>query len=503
MTELSVPEALGGLELLTVEEMSAADRAAAAAGIPVETLMDNAGAAVAAAILARFAPRPVAVLCGPGNNGGDGFVVARRLAARGWAVTVAAARPPADYAGAAGLHGARWRGPTVGLEPRALDGARLVVDALFGAGLNRPVDGAAAALLRAVARARLPVVAIDVPSGVHGDTGAVHGIAIPACLTVSFFRAKPGHVLLPGRGLCGELVIGDIGIPARVLDAIRPRIRLNAPALWRARLPRARLDGHKYARGHLLVFGGPMTGAARLAARGGRRIGAGLVTIACAPANAAVYAADQPGTIVRAIAGRTRGEAPETGLAALLADRRFNALVLGPGAGPGAATRRLVETALGFGRASVLDADGLTAFAGAPAQLAAAIAGPTVLTPHAGEFARVFGSAGDAPIARVRAAAQAVGATVLLKGAATVIAHPDGAVVINANAPPWLASAGAGDVLAGFVGGLLAQGMAPLEAAAAAAWLHGEAARRIGIGLIAEDLPEILPKVLRSLDEPE
>jgi hydroxyethylthiazole kinase-like uncharacterized protein yjeF len=506
MAQDSVPATLGGLDLLTVAEMGAADRAAVAAGVPVETLMENAGRAVVREILARFAPQPIAVLCGPGNNGGDGFVVANELAARGWPVTLAAARPLAAYDGAAALHGARWRGPVLELEPRALDGARLVVDGLFGAGLNRPVDGAAAALLRAVARRGLPMVAIDVPSGVHGDTGAVHGVAVPARLTVSFFRAKPGHFLMPGRTLCGELAITDIGIPARVLDTIRPTIRLNAPALWRAALPRPKQDGHKYDRGHLLVVGGAMTGAARLVARGARRIGAGLVSIACAPALHAIYAADQPGTIVRTVpglGGRAKDGAPDGGLAALLADRRFNALVLGPGAGPGAATRRLVEQALGFGRATVIDADALTAFAGASERLAAALAGPTVLTPHEGEFARLFPELAGPRIARARAAARATGATVLLKGADSVIVHPDGAAAINAHASPDLATAGAGDVLAGFIGGLLAQRMAPFAAACAGAWLHGEASLRIGRGLIAEDLPEILPAVLRSLGEPE
>jgi NAD(P)H-hydrate epimerase len=485
-----------GLELLSVDEMAAADRAAVARGVSVEALMETAGHAVVAALTRRYAPQPVAVLCGPGNNGGDGFVVANALAARGWPVTLAATRPLADYTGAAGAHGARWHGVVHAVAPAALAGARLVVDALYGAGLNRPVGGAAAATLRAAQRAGLPIVAIDVPSGVHGDDGAVHGAAVPARLTVSFFRAKPGHYLMPGRALCGELVIADIGIPADVLGAIRSRARLNAPALWRDALPRPRPSGHKYDRGHLLVLGGPMTGAARLVARGGRRIGAGLTTIACAPDTQAVYAVDQPGTMVRAVSGLGGGSTE--GLAALLADRRFNALVLGPGAGVGPATRRLVEAALGFGRASVLDADALSAFAGAADRLAAAIAGPTVLTPHAGEFARLHPGTG-ARLERARAAAHDLGATVLLKGPDTVIAHPDGRVAINANAPPYLATAGAGDVLAGMIGGLLAQGTAPFEAAAAGAWLHGAAAAQFGIGLIAEDLPELLPGLLRDL----
>ena len=488
----------GGLELLTVAEMSAADRGAIAAGVPEATLMENAGRAVARALLARFAPCPTAILCGPGNNGGDGFVVANELAARGWPVTVASMRATAAYPGAAGQHAARWQGPIVAFEPRALDGARLVVDALFGAGLNRPLDGAPAALLLAAQARHLPIVAIDVPSGVDGDTGAALGVAVPAALTVSFFRAKPGHVLMPGRALCGTLVVADIGIPADVLATIQPATRLNAPALWHAALPRPHATGHKYDRGHLLVLGGPMTGAARLVARGGRRIGAGLVSIACAPALAPIYAADQPGTIVRALPGLGgRSAAP---VATLLADRRYNALVVGPGAGSGAATRRIVETALRAARACVLDADALTAYAGASDRLARALAGPTVLTPHDGEFARLFPEHTGPRLARARAAARAVGATVLLKGADTVIAHPDGEAIINANAPPELATAGAGDVLAGFIGGLLAQRMDAFTAAAAAAWLHGAAATRVGRGLIAEDLPEVLPDVLRSLD---
>lgn len=489
-----------GLELLGVDEMGAADRAAVAGGVPIQALMESAGRAVVAALVRRWAPQPVAVLCGPGNNGGDGFVVAIELAAQGWPVTLATTRPLADYAGAAGYHGRRWGGPVQAVAPAALAGARLVVDALYGAGLNRPLDGAAAATLRAAQRAALPIIAVDVPSGVHGDDGSVCGVAVPAALTVSFFRAKPGHYLMPGRALCGALVIADIGIPAGVLGAIRPLRRLNAPALWRAALPRLARAGHKYDRGHLLVVGGPMTGAARLVARGGRRIGAGLTTIACAPEQQAIHATDQPGTMVRAVPGL--GEGAIEGLAAVLADRRFRALVIGPGAGTGPSTRRLVEVALGFGRATVLDADGLSAFAGAADALAGAIAGPTVLTPHAGEFARLFPGAGSR-LARARAAAAQVGATVLLKGPDSVIAHPDGRVAINANAPPQLATAGAGDVLAGFIGGLLAQGMAPFEAAAAGAWLHGAAAAQFGLGLIAEDLPELLPAILRDLIEPQ
>jgi NAD(P)H-hydrate epimerase len=475
-------------EILTSAEMAAADAHAVAHGVASLALMENAGRAVADVIAARFAPAAVAVLCGPGNNGGDGFVVARLLAERGFAVRVAHG---GEHTGDAAAMAVKWKGECVRLAPAALDGAVVVVDALFGAGLNRPLEGAARDVVAALDG--VPVVAIDVPSGLSGDSGKNMGDAVvKAAVTVTFFRKKPGHLLLPGRILCGEVIVADIGIPA---EAAQSKLFENSPAQWQFPWPQP--DGHKYARGHCVVVSGPAhaTGAARLAARGALRIGAGLVSVASPPDAVAVNAAHLTAIMLKPFDGAA-------GLKALLADKRLNAVVLGPGLGVGADTRDLVLAALASGASLVLDADALTSFRDEPKALFAKLHDRCVLTPHDGEFARLFPDLPDKSASKVeaaRAAAARAGAVVLLKGADTVVAGPDGHAVINANAPPSLATAGAGDVLAGFIGGLLAQGMAPFQAAAAAAWLHGDAAGRFGPGLIAEDLPEILPESLSAL----
>lgn len=478
--------------LLTPAEMALADRAAIAGGVSGAQLMETAGGAVADAVVARWTPRPVTVLCGPGNNGGDGFVAARHLAARGWPVRLGLLGERARLAGDAAHHAALWRGAVEPLGPALLDGAGLVIDAIFGAGLARDIDGPARAVIEALAAHPLPVIAVDVPSGVDGASGAVRGAAAPAAVTVTFFRKKPGHLLLPGRALCGEVALADIGIPAQVLDAIAPKLHENGPALWLDGFPWPRLDTHKYQRGHALVAGGEvMTGAARLAARAAARIGAGLVTLAAPAVVWPVYAAALTGVIVQPV----RDAAD---FAALLADVRRNAILIGPGGGATPATRQQVLAALATRRAVVLDADALTVFAGDAPALFAAVAGPTVLTPHEGEFARLFSASGD-KLARARAAAALARAVVLLKGPDTVIAAPDGRAVINANAPPDLATAGSGDVLAGLITGLLAQGLDPFGAACAACWLHGDAAADFGPGLVAEDLLDRLPPALARL----
>ncbi|HYN37989.1 MAG TPA: NAD(P)H-hydrate dehydratase, partial [Rhodospirillales bacterium] len=427
--------------LLSVEEMYRADAAAAAAGVPSLSLMEAAGRAVAAAVRQRWRPRPVAVLCGPGNNGGDGFVAARLLQADGWPVRLGLLGSAGRLRGDAAVNAGRWRGPVRPLDDRLLLARDpLVIDALFGAGLARPLDGAAAAVLEEVGRRGLDVVGIDVPSGVHGDSGAVLGIAPRCRATVTFFRAKPGHLLLPGRERCGELVVADIGIPEAVLGAIAPQTFANGPGLWEALLPRPAAAGNKYGRGHaLLLAGSGMTGAARLAADAARRIGAGLVTVAAAADSRAIVASGSPGTIVAACDD-------DAAWAALLADARKNALLIGPGAGVSTSTRTRVLAALATGRPCVLDADALTAFADDPSALFAAIAGPCVLTPHDGEFARLFADGGDR-LTRGRAAARQSGAVLLLKGADTVIAAADRRAAINTGAPPDLATAGSGDVL--------------------------------------------------------
>jgi len=476
--------------LLSIAQMTRADSLAIAGGVPGARLMEAAGWAVALELRRRFRPCRVLVLCGPGNNGGDGYVAARHLERWGYAVRLAALGDVAALTGDAALMAGEWRGGVETLAPDSLDGADMVVDALFGAGLQRPLAGIAAATIDEIGRRRLPVIAVDVPSGVHGGSGEVLGTAADALATVTFFRRKTGHLLLPGRIKCGEVVVADIGIPASVQDSLGPVVRENGPECWLRRFPLPRPDGHKYARGHALVVGGgEMTGAARLAARAARRVGAGLVTIAAPDGALAIYRGGEPGAIIRSLADYS----------ALIEDERHNAVLIGPGAGADEDTRRRVRDALAAGKATVLDADAITAFAATPRRLFEDVTPTTLLTPHDGEFRRLFGEVSGSRLERARHGAARSGAVVLLKGADTVIAHPDGRAVINANAPPWLATAGAGDVLAGLAVGLMAQGMEAFDAAAAAAWLHGEAATSFGPGLMAEDLSGMLPPVLADL----
>jgi NAD(P)H-hydrate epimerase len=478
--------------LLTPQQMGAADRLTIAGGVPGNVLMERAGCGVADTISRHWPVRPLTVLCGPGNNGGDGFVAARVLAERGWPVRVALLGSVAALRGDAAEAAAGWRGAVEPLTPAALDGVGLVLDGIFGAGLARPIEGDARAVIEALAERRAPVVAIDVPSGVDGASGEVRGIAPQAAATVTFFRKKPGHLLLPGRRYCGEVILVQIGIPETVLDRVAPDTAANDPSWWLAAFPRPSLESHKYTRGHALVAGGGvMSGAGRLAAKSALPTGAGLVTLAAPEAAFPIYATALTGVIVHSITN------PDD-FRALLADKRRNAVLIGPGAGVGSETRERTLAILEAEQRTVLDADALTSFAGDPGILFSAIRSPCVMTPHEGEFARLFETGGSKP-ERARRAAQQSGAVVVLKGADTVVAAPDGRVAINANAPPELATAGSGDVLAGIVLGLLAQGMEPFVAAAAGVWIHGDAAARVGPGLVSEDLIEALPMTLRDL----
>lgn len=426
-------------ELLTPVEMAQAD-ALAGNG---ESLMESAGRAVARAMLRRYRPCRVLVLAGPGNNGGDGVVVARHLRHAGWNAQVATLTTA-----------------TVADVQRA----EIVVDALFGAGLSRDLGEPAVSLLQAAKR----IVAVDVPSGLDGATGQVRGFAPQAELTVTFFRKKPGHLLYPGRALCGEVVLADIGLPASVLEMIKPQSWENAPALFT--LPRRTADEHKFSSGETCVLTGDLPGAARLAAQAARRAGAGIVSIA------------------------TQTPVPEAGillrsgnLVELLEDPRRRTWLVGPGLGVERAGAAL-DVLAASGRAVVADADALTACAGTPERLR----GVAVITPHVAEFTRVFGPPGPDKLTAARQAAARSHAVVVFKGPDTVIAAPDGRAAINTNAPPWLATGGTGDVLAGFIAAMLAQGLPPFAAACAGVWLHGEAATRLGPGLLAEDLPDAI-----------
>ena len=491
-------------ELLTTAEMAEADRLTIAAGTPGIELMERAGRAVADAVLAQK-PSHVTVVAGPGNNGGDGFVAARILAEHSYKTKVLLVGDRAKLKGDAAIAADRWKGIAQPASPDKIPRDGVIVDALFGAGLDRPIEGFARSLINAIDSSGAHIVSVDLPSGINGNTGAVMGAAVKANESVTFFRKKPGHLMLPGRLHCGSVSIVDIGIEAGVLETIRPLTFANVPGLWTRDFPFPAIDGHKYSRGHAVVVSGGVsfTGAARLAARGALRAGAGLVTIASPHDALAVHAASNTAVMVRAVDGAAE-------LTEFLSDTRLNAIIIGPGCGVGPLTRELVLAALAGERAAVLDADALTSFAEDPATLFSAIKrrdGPaTVLTPHAGEMARLFSHLeGKSQLSQKleisRAAAGESGAIVLFKGADSVVAGPENRAAINDNAPPWLATAGSGDVLAGMIGGLLAQGMPAFEAANAAVWMHGEAAQAFGPGLISEDIPEALPGVLRKLIE--
>jgi hydroxyethylthiazole kinase-like uncharacterized protein yjeF len=478
-------------EILTVSQMGEADRAAIDAGTPGLVLMERAGSAVADAIEARFTPCLTTVLTGPGNNGGDGYVVARLLRERGWPVRIEALGPPrSDDARAVA---AAWPGDVEAFDPRLPgQGAGLIVDALFGAGLDRPLGIEPGRLAMALDRARTPVVAIDVPSGLAGDTGQpLGGICFRAQLTVTFHRRKPAHVLQPGRALCGEVVVADIGLK----DSVGATLFENTPELWRARFPWPAITAHKHSRGRLVVVSGEAwsTGAARLAARAGLRAGAGLVTLLSPPEALMVNAAHLEAVMLRPF---DTDEELET------AGSDADCAVIGPAAGVSEATLSNVLALARTGAALVLDADALSVFRDDPAELFSILDRDDVLTPHPGEFERVFPGllkAGPERVSAARIAAARAQAVVLLKGPDTVIAAPDGRAAVNLNGTPWLATAGSGDVLAGLIGGLIAQGMESFEAACAGAWIHAACAETFGPGLISEDLPGLVPMVLKQL----
>ncbi|HMI74525.1 MAG TPA: NAD(P)H-hydrate dehydratase [Steroidobacteraceae bacterium] len=477
--------------VLTVAQMNAADRLTMASGTAGSLLMQRAGEAVVRELVRRWTPRRVTVLCGPGNNGGDGFVVAFRLAQSGWAVRLALLGDISGLRGDAQHHAQRWTGSVEPLTPQVIDDAELIVDSLFGSGLSRRLDSQVSDTLTCATRRAIPIIAVDVPSGVMGDSGEDWGAAAAAC-TVTFMRKKPGHLLLPGRDLCGDIVVADIGIPQAVLDSLPIDTWENTPGLWREKLPQLHAGGNKYSRGHALLYGGyPMTGAARMAARAAARIGAGLTSIAVPEKAFAIYASALTSIMVQPLS-------QDQDFADLLKDPRYTAFSIGPGAGVSDATRERVLALLQTGRPVVLDADAISVFSSRMDELFQAIRGPCVITPHDGEFKRIFDPSGD-KLTRARRAARRSGAVVVLKGADTVIAAPDGRAVINGNAPATLATAGSGDVLGGFILGLLAQGMDAFPAAAAGVWMHGAAAAAFGPGLLGEDLPDLLPGVLKRL----
>ncbi|WMT88744.1 NAD(P)H-hydrate dehydratase [Pelagibacterium sp. 26DY04] len=484
-------------DLLTPKQMALADKLAVENGVASMTLMENAGQAVAYEVSQRFPLQPVLVLCGPGNNGGDGFVVARLLSERGWPVRLGLTCAKGELKGDAAMMARMWGGSIEKAQPQMCSDFGIIVDALLGGGLSRDVDEEMAGLVEAINASGAQVIAVDIPTGVDGESGEIRGVAVKANLTVTFFRHKPGHLLEPGGGLCGEVLLADIGIPDAVLAEIDVKLFENDPRLWR--LPVRETAGHKFDAGHCVVVSGDAlhTGATRLSAMGAARIGAGLVTLAGEREALMVHAAH-----VTAIMLAEAADAEE--LAELLEDVRKNVVVMGPGMGVDVRTRAMVLAALESGARLVLDADAMTSFEGESETLFKAIGrrepGSVVLTPHMGEFKRLFGEIQGAKTEKATAAAERSGAVVLLKGSDTVIAHPEGRAVINTTGTPLLATAGAGDVLAGLIGGLLAQGMDTLGAACASAYIHGRAATAFGKrGMVAEDLPGMVPVVLDDI----
>jgi len=484
------------LRLLSVAAMGEADRQTIAAGTKGAVLMERAGLAVTDCASAMMPPAAVSILCGPGNNGGDGFVAARLLAERGWTVRVALLGGRESLTGDAAHHAALWQGDTESLGPEVVHGAALVIDAIFGAGLNRPIDGIVRETLEAADT--IPILAVDVPTGIDGDSGAVMGFAPQAERTVTFCRLKPGHLLLPGREMCGAVTVADIGISDETVNAVGGAVWQNDPAMWRRCLRKPSPNDHKYSRGHAVIVGGAiMTGAARLAARAAQRTGAGIVTLAAPQDAQTVYKVTLESVVIHPYRDTA-------GLRELVENPRNDAFLIGPGAGLAGQLRDRVVALLKQGKPTLIDADAISVFENGPELLLNAVQGPCVMTPHLGEFRRIFpdlapNAAGLNKVDAALAAADRSKSVVVLKGFDTVIASPDGRCVINTNATPSLATAGSGDVLSGIIVSLLAQGMPPFEAAASGVWIHAETGKSPAFGLIPEDLIGNLPGVMHSL----
>jgi NAD(P)H-hydrate epimerase len=482
-------------------EMKQADAAAVAAGTPGIELMRRAGRAVADSAEGMVPPGGrIVVAAGPGQNGGDGFIAAALLADRGYRVTLGLLGRLERLTGDSVQAAQGWTGEVQAVEEAPFREADLIIDALFGTGLTRNLEGAARITVERMNAAGRPILAVDLPSGIDGHTGEVRGVAVKADRTVTFATRKPCHLLMPGRAFSGLVEVADIGIGREILAASGGSLFANSPRLWLDHLPKPGLTSHKYDRGHTLVASGgaTRTGAARLAAKAALRIGSGLVTVASPPEAIGVNAAHLTAVMLRGCDG------PE-GLHHILQDPRFNALVLGPALGVHSGTRAMVAVAVHARRSLVLDADALTSFEGLGSELQQAFRhAPTVLTPHDGEFNRLFKGHPDlldpeSKLERARRAAAYTGAVMVLKGPDTVIAAPDGRAAINENGTPYLATAGSGDTLCGIVAGLMAQGVPAFEAACAGVWIHAEAGAGFGPGLIAEDLADLLPGVLREL----
>lgn len=492
------------IELLTPEQMGQADKLAATFnGGDSYQLMLNAAQAVTDVIVDCYGKvKKVAILCGSGNNGGDGYAVATLLKNKGFNVTCFAYGAPRKNSDADKAYLA-WDGLTLSPDKLVPEDVGLIVDALYGAGLDRELDMPTQALLKTVNDANIPVVAIDLPTGVYGKTGETCKTAINANETVTFFRLKPGHVIYPGRAHCGNIILKNIGIPERVLETIGAKTTINSPTLWQKNWPVLDYDTHKYKRGHAVVFSGGAcsTGAARLAALAAARVGAGLVTILAPEDALAAHESHLTSVMLSQLC-------EDDEILSFLKARKVRSVVLGPGFGNMDRAFNIAKTILQdeCGVDSLLlDADALTAIALKPDEIFATIKRSSVkvvLTPHEGEFRRVFpdisANEKSTRLDRALEGAEKSGAVVVYKGADNIVASPDGRLAVSTNGTPFLATAGSGDVLSGILSGLLAQQMPAYEAACAASWIHAECGRKTSFGTIAEDLVATIPVVLRE-----
>lgn len=489
--------------------MLAADARAKQHGKNSYDLMRAAGLAVAAEVVKRYSsPQAVVVVAGPGNNGGDGAIAAEALAGHGYQVSMV--RYGADKVKQSDAQRAFSACKQPGFEvddaineevAALIAGADILIDALLGAGLSREPTGVLAALIHAMNASRAAVLAVDLPSGVNGNAHTASACTIQADLTVTFFRLKIAHVLMPVKALCGEVVLVQIGLDEQELAGEELLCELNEPELWRSSLFPPGPTDYKYSRGHVLVRGGDeqSSGAARLTAQTALNCGAGAVTVSCPQSALPVYAAHLTAVMLRV-------HHDELDFARMLSDRRINTVALGPGNGVGELTRRFVVTSVQAGKCCVLDADALTSFSDAPSLLFHALAeahNTAILTPHQGEFERLFpelaAKTGQSRLHQAASAAKLSQAVVVLKGSDTVIASPDGQSRINTNAPPWLATAGSGDVLCGVIASLVAMGMPAYNAACAGVYLHAQAANQLRFPMTAEQLCVQVPDVIAQL----
>lgn len=490
MTQFHPPDSI-----ITTATMRAAEQVALDSGISMRQLMENAGRAVAEEVIRHYAPRLTLIVCGPGNNGGDGFVVAKYLREEGWPVRVmSVVRSLDEYKGAAAEAAQEYPGEIDGLSPYGLENVELVVDALFGTGLSQPINGEIKALIDILNDIDAPKISVDMPSGIASDSGKVLGAAVEADLTVTFGRARTGHFLVPGCLNSGKVVVADIGIPEKLF--LGDRIMANRPSRWMHHLQEPLASDNKFARGACLILGsGQMTGAVKLATHASRRAGAGLSIVACPTVSYPIYATTAMGEVVLPVDTHTQ-------LKDIFEKRQVKSVLIGPGSPPDENTQGSVLRLLEDKIPLVIDGGAISAFEGNSRRLLDALHDQVIITPHEGEFSRLFPEFEDGPlgkISRVRKASEIAGCTIVMKGYDTVIADQEGSCVVNNNAPATLATAGAGDVLAGIIVGLRAHVPSAYIAAQIGVWIHGEAAQPLGEGLIAEDLISAIPRVWELL----